>query len=91
MGYTAFIITLIVADLDDLSGILGFHFLSENNAIFDLKKGVLNFFLNLESKDNLTRIEKTKFDTGENKHIKLPQTITASLKRNRGKKNYRIR
>lgn len=41
---TAFIITLIVADLDDLSGMLGFHFLSENNAIFDLKKkGVLNF------------------------------------------------
>lgn len=35
---TAFIITLIVADLDDLSGILGFHFLSENNATFDLKK-----------------------------------------------------
>lgn len=40
LGDTAFIITLIVADLDDLSGILGFHFLSENNAIFDLKKKV---------------------------------------------------
>lgn len=40
---TAFIITLIVADLDDLSGILGFHFLSENNATFDLKKDILNF------------------------------------------------
>lgn len=37
------IIPVIVAELGDLSRILGLDFLSENEVIFDLRKGVLNF------------------------------------------------
>lgn len=44
LGDVVFIIILIVVDLDDFLGILGFYFLLENNVIFDLKKDILNFF-----------------------------------------------
>lgn len=63
-GDREFIIPVIVAELGDLteilgalSGILGLDFLSENDVIFDLRKGVLNFpefRVQLESEDNLT-------------------------------------
>lgn len=38
LGDIVFIIILIVVDLDDFLGILGFYFLLENNVIFDFKK-----------------------------------------------------
>lgn len=44
LGDIVFIIILIVVDLDDFLGILGFYFLLENNVIFDFKKDILNFF-----------------------------------------------
>lgn len=44
LGDVVFIIILIVVDLDDFLGILGFYFLLENNVIFDFKKDILNFF-----------------------------------------------
>ncbi|XP_062598979.1 uncharacterized protein LOC134260435 [Saccostrea cucullata] len=57
LGGREFSIPVIVAELGDLSGILGLDFLSENEVIFDLKKGVLNFpefKVQLESEDNLS-------------------------------------
>jgi hypothetical protein len=48
---------VIVADLGDLSGILGLNFLSENGVLFDLGKGVLifpDFEEHLQREDSLT-------------------------------------
>lgn len=42
-GDREFVISVIEAELGDLSGILGLDFLSENDVIFDFRKGVSNF------------------------------------------------